>query len=186
MQQRRIIPLTFVTVVLLVICFGSSVSAQKRKPKTTTEKSPLVLKVTTPKPTICLGTESIMLETEMSNVSREPVTIDKNYLWNGSVSVFFSYKKAVDGWASSRTVQVPYTGDFLQLAPEEKYRDSHRFEFTEAGKLEDFFNRVGLYTITVRYEIIDLDRRSPEIRKWLYTKPVISNLKVRVIQCRRK
>lgn len=184
MQQQKIIFLTFVSFVLLTVFFGNSVTAQKRKPRTVIEKLPLVLKVTSPQSTICRGTESITLKLEIINVSREPVTIDKNYLWNGSLSVYFSHKKIADGWLSSRTAKSPYTGDFLQLAPEEKFRESHEFAFTEDGKLEDFFNRVGRYTITVRYNAVDLDDNSPEVRQWLYTKPVETKLEMRIIQCR--
>lgn len=183
MQRQRIIHLTFVTIILSVICFSNSISAQRRKPRATLKKVPLILKVTTPQPTICLGTESISLETVMSNISRQPITIDKNYLWNGSISVFFRHKKVIDGWASGGTVQYPYTGDFLELAPGDKYRESHEFALTEDGKLEDFFNRIGQYTITFRYQANDNDKESAEIRKWLYTKPVISNFKVQIIRC---
>lgn len=186
MRRQKIIFLIFVSFVLLTVCLGSTAPAQKQKAKTTTEKSPLVLKVTTPQPTVCRGTESITLKLEISNVSRKPVTIDKNYLWNGSLSVYFSYKNIADGWLSSKSVESPYTGKFLLLAPGDKYRESHEFAFTEEGKLEDFFNRVGRYTITVRYDAIDLDRNSPEVRQWLYTKPVANSLEMRIVQCRRK
>ncbi len=185
MRRQKIIFLIFVSFVLLTICLGNSVSAQTQRAETA-EKSPLLLKVTTPQPTICRGTESISLKLEMSNVSRKPVTIDKNYLWNGSLSVYFSHKKIADGWASGETAQFPYTGDFLQLAPGEKYLESHEFSFVEKGKLEDFFNRIGRYTITVRYRAIDLDDNSPEVRQWLYTKPVATSLEMRIVQCRRK
>lgn len=185
MRRQKIIFLIFVSFVLLTVCLGDSVSGQKRKSKTT-EKTPLVLKVTTSQLTICRGTESIELKLEISNVSREPVTIDKNYLWNGSLSVYFSHKKIADGWASGETARFPYTGNFLQLAPGEKYIESHEFSLVEEGKLEDFFNRVGRYTITVRYRAIDLDDNSQEVRQWLYTKPVEAKLEMQIIQCRRR
>lgn len=184
MQRQRIRLMILALFVILFTCFDNYISAQERTTENITESSPLTFEVSALKSAICLGATSILLTAEITNVSREPVTIDKNFLWNGSISASFNNKKLADAWVSGRTTQIPYTGNFLQLEPEQKYRESFEFALRKDRMLNVFFRRVGRYVLTVDYQAVDLDDGSQEVRKWLYTKPVTSSLKIKVVKCR--
>lgn len=174
----------FAMILWSAFCFVNHISAQEEK--ATVEKPPLSLKVTTAKTKICIGTKSILIEAEMSNNSRQSITIDKKYLWNGTISIDFEKGKFNEGWVSSRSAEVPYTGDFLQLAPGQKYRETYNFVFAEEDEFNDFFKRTGQYEFKVHYQAVDLDDKSAEIRKSLYKNSVESNFQIRIIRCPRK
>ena len=175
------IPALVAVVGLCFLIAVSSVSAQKRRSQA--EVAPLVLQVTTATPTICLGTKNILLKAVMTNVSKQPVTIDKYFLWKNSISVTFENKTGGSGELAFGE-SIHGAGDFLEIAPKQKYKEFYKFSFISNDVTRNFFRHTGQYILNIIYQAADLNNKSPEVRKRLYTKPVISNqITFRIIKC---
>jgi archaellum component FlaF (FlaF/FlaG flagellin family) len=163
---------------------GVSAAQMKKEDKVT---SPLELRLILPATDVCLNSQSITLEVEMKNTGKQPITIDQKFLWNGSISIDYREEnnEIVDGWLSDGNGSYPYKGDFIKIEPGHSNKVSHQLSLLEADKSSvEFFGRVGKFTMQLRYQAYDWDEVQTEIKKWLYTDPIISNrIEFQVISC---
>lgn len=147
-----------------------------------------MLKITTPTQKICLGASEITLDLEATNVSQKTIIIDKKNLWSGSVSSSFQKGKIIDRWLSGGSITTPYKGDYIKLAPKETYCESHKFSFAaENNKIDDYFHRVGKYTLTVTYRAFQYFGDDAETEKLFYIGAANSNeVEFRIAECSKK
>jgi len=164
----------------------SSSSAQKKEQDTVTQ--PLELRLILSTTEVCLNSPSITLEVEIKNTSKQPITVDQKFLWNGSISVDYREEnnELVDGWLSDGSGSYPYKGNFIKIEPGHSNKVSHQLSLKEEdGSFIEFFRRVGKFTMQLRYQAYDWDKDNTEIKKWLYTTPVISNrTEFQVVNCK--
>jgi len=170
----------------MLLVYLSSASAQQKQQATAA--APLELRLILPASEVCLNAKSITLEVEMKNSGKEPLTVDENFLWNGSIAIDLREEnnEIADGWLSGGSGTIPYTGKYLKLEPGATNKVSHQLPLTnEDGSLIEFFRQVGRYTIKLRYHAYDWDQNQTEIKKWLYTKPVSSNQnEFQIVNCK--
>jgi hypothetical protein len=185
---------------LLMFCFISfgtgntfAQGVSKKKP------SPLIFKLSTPTKTVCLGAKEIELNLEITNVSEKPVAIDRNYLWNGTISGDFIKNGKVEfSWIGGRMSVYPYTANYYKINPEQKYHESYNYSFLngenlnkekdEDKEISERFSRVGTIALSFRYYPFGYGEDDEEIKKWYYKgKAIYANkLKFRIADCSSK
>ena len=138
-----------ISLVAIALFLSSAVQAQTSSPEPVENKrpAPFELKLSTTTTMLCIG-NSIELELELTNVSQEPVEIDKLRLWD---SFFYSHSRPDgSGRNGGSSTNCGHCGkEKITLAPGANYRDKHTFSLDY-----DFFQEAGTYTIEVDYDQI--------------------------------
>lgn len=140
------------------------------------EKPPIALKLSIAKPKKCLGEKSIKLEVEMVNTGNKSLTIDKAALWK-SYDVTYFKKGVPDGlWLRREDEFDRKYGDYILLAPNQKYNESHEFTFIDLNNERNhFFDTSGRYEIEMKYKVEEFHKALPEIARTIYINEIISN-----------
>ncbi len=167
---------------MLFLFSGSTLSADPLVAQTemqksdTSKKSPLVLNLSVPKLKNCLGEKSVELKVKIVNTGNKPITIDKSALW-----LSYSIAQSNKGVAGGLWLRLNYGfdekyGDYVLLAPNQKYSEPHEFSFIKEDNIrDDFFSRTGRYDVEMDYKISKLDNISPEVANTIFTDKITSN-----------
>lgn len=174
--------------VVIALCFhmqGKDALAQSVSLRA--KKSPIVIKISPSKIKLCLGNSELKLEMELTNVSTKTVIFDKKQLWRGAIEVEYRKGKIFDYRSKERFAEIPYEGDYIKIAPQEKYQDTYNFLFVDENTItNDFFNRTGNYTIKYTYasQTHNYKGNDKEIKNFLYVKPTASNsIEFKILNC---
>ncbi len=173
--------------ILVVFCLSlfaiNSLFAQTKRKDT----RPLIFKLSTPIKKLCLGAKEIELKLEIVNVSKSPLTIDKNFLWDGSVSGDFIRNGNVESsWTGLPDYTYPYSGNYHKIDPGQKYSESYSYSFLDSDRqLNKNFDKTGLYTLLIRYHPFNFGQEELEVRKDLYKgESIFSNkIKFHIVDC---